>query len=359
MAKGLDVGTMNITCARKSGDRINFTQQRNSFVEIEYSDIAENMLARSDVLYVKRDNHVYIVGEDALNFANVFNAQTRRPMSAGILSRKEKSAIPMIKLIVDKLLKKAGEPGEPCYFVCPANPVDSDLDTLYHQKTLQSLVEQQGYKAFPLNEGMACVYSELQDRNFTGLGISWGAGMTNVCLSYYAVPVMQFSVARGGDWVDRQASIATGTPIDKVTSRKERGLTLDFETKAGELEGALCVYYENLIDYVVKHIEREVSNKNVEEGLSIPVAITGGTSQPRGFADLLFKKLRKASLPFEVSEVRVSSEPIFSIVRGALVAALAEEGGEGAPHAAGQPVVRAKGHVPRPKPARVVKPRSK
>jgi hypothetical protein len=327
MAKGLDVGTMNITCARKKEDRIVFTQQRNTFVEIEYSDIAERMLARSDVLHIKKDNKVFIVGEDALNFANIFNTETRRPMSLGILSRKEKDAIPMLQLIIERLLQ--GSDGkEPVYYVVPANPVDSDLDTLYHQKTVGALIERLGLKAHPINEGMAAVYSELKDNNFTGMGISWGAGMTNVCLSYYAVPVMQFSVARGGDWIDRQAAAATGQPVDKVTWRKERGVRLDFTSKAGDIEGALNVYYENHVDYVVKHIAREVRKKNVQEGLAVPVTITGGTMQPEGFEKLLLEKLRAADLPFEVSAVQRSTEPIFSIVRGALVAALSEEGGE-------------------------------
>jgi hypothetical protein len=348
MAKGVDVGTMNITSGRKRDDRIIFTQQRNTFVEIEYSDIAERMLARSDVLHIKKDNHVYIVGEDALNFANIFNTETRRPMSQGILSRKEKSAIPMLQLIIERLLGPPDAKGEPVYYVVPANPVDAELDTLYHTKTCGALIDRLGYKATPINEGMATVYSELKDNNFTGMGISWGAGMTNVCLAYYAVPVMQFSVARGGDWIDRSAAAATGQSVDKVTWRKERGLSLDFESKLGDVEGALNVYYENHIDYVVKQIAKEVSKKNVQEGLAVPVAITGGTSQPRGFEKLLLEKLRAADLPFEVSEVRPSQEPIFSVVRGALVAALSEEGGEapakGEKHAAKAHTPKAKGH---------------
>ncbi|MGQ0536329.1 MAG: hypothetical protein ACT4PT_09675, partial [Methanobacteriota archaeon] len=237
------------------------------------------------------------------------------------------SAIPMIQLIVERLLGKPSESGEPCYFNVPANPVDEDLDTLYHQKTLAGLVERAGYTPHPINEGMAVVYSELGQEKFTGLGISWGAGMTNVCLSYYAVPVMQFSVGRGGDWIDRQVSIATGVPVDKVTARKEKGVTLNWESKIGDIEGALSVYYENLVDYVVKHISKEVSRKNVEEGLKIPVAITGGTCQPRGFDKLLKEKLEEAELPFEVDRVIMSDDPLFSVVRGDLVAALSEEDG--------------------------------
>jgi len=342
MAKGLDVGTMNITCAQREEDKIVFTQQRNTFVQVEYSDIAERMLSRSEVLHIRRDGEVFIVGEDALNFANIFNTETRRPMSQGILSRKEKSAIPMLQLIIERLLGEPGRKGEPVYVVVPANPVDADLDALYHSKTVTALVDRLGYAAHPINEGMALVYSELQDNNFTGMGISWGAGMTNVCLSYCAVPVMQFSVGRGGDWIDRSAAAATGLPVDKVTWRKERGLKLDFGSKVGDIDGALNVYYENHIDYVVQHIAREVKRKNVDENLQVPVAIAGGTCQPAGFDRLLAEKLQAAGLPFQIADVRRSDEPIFSPVRGALVAALSEEGGETPIKAVKRPAQQAK-----------------
>ena len=97
MARGIDVGTMNIVSAKQDGNETVFVSQRNSFVEIDYSDMAERMLSRSDVLHIRKDDNVYVVGDDALNFANIFNEETRRPMKHGILSSEEKSAIPMIK----------------------------------------------------------------------------------------------------------------------------------------------------------------------------------------------------------------------------------------------------------------------
>ncbi|MFB6295691.1 MAG: hypothetical protein ABEH66_02475, partial [Halobacteriales archaeon] len=215
MAKGLDVGTMNILSARQEGSETVFVQQRNSFVELDYSDMAEQMLSRSEVLHIRKDDQVYIVGDDALNFANIFNTETRRPMQHGILSSDEQSAIPMIKLIIEQVVGEPDRPDERLFFSTPADPIDSELSTLYHQKTLESILADEGYDPEPINEGMAVIYSELADNDFTGLGISFGAGMTNVCLAYYAVPVMRFSIARGGDWIDEQAAQATGTPVDK------------------------------------------------------------------------------------------------------------------------------------------------
>jgi len=325
MATGLDIGTMNIISAQQDGAETVFRQQRNTFVELEYSDMAEQMLSRSEVLHIKRGDEVYVVGDDALDFANIFNSETRRPMQTGILSSDEKSALPMIRLIMERVVGEPDRDGETLFFSSPADPIDSELTTLYHEKTLESILADLGYEPDPINEGMAVIYSELADNDFTGLGISFGAGMTNVCLAYYAVPVMRFSIARGGDWVDTQAAQATGTAVDKITSIKESDFSLDFESDVGGVEGALSIYYDNLLDYVIEHLAREVDEEDVEEGLDVPVVVTGGTASPDGFGDLFEERLNEANLPFSVSGVSRASEPLYSVARGALVAARSEE----------------------------------
>jgi len=325
MPKGLDVGTMNLLSAQQDGNETVFVQQRNSFVEIDYSDMAEQMLSRSDVLHIKKGDQVYIVGDDALNFANIFNEETRRPMEAGILSSDEKSAIPMIKLITEQVVGEPQRPNERLFFSVPADPIDADTSTLYHQKTVESLLGDMGYDPEPINEGMAVIYSELANREFTGLGVSFGAGMTNVCLAYYAVPVMKFSIARGGDWIDEKAAQATGTPVDKVTSIKEEDFRLDFETDVGGIEGALSIYYDNLLDYVIEKIIEEVDDEDIEEGLDVPVVVTGGTSSPDGFENLFAERLGEAPIPFSVRDVSRANNPMYSVAQGALVAARSEE----------------------------------
>ncbi len=325
MAKGLDVGTMNIIAAERHGDKTTLTQQRNLFVEIEYSDVAEKMLARSDVLYIKKDNQVYIVGEDALNFANIFNTATRRPMQRGILSRDEKSAIPMMRLIIERLVGKPKKANELIYYTSPARPIDTGQDVLYHQKMVESILRKIGYNPKVINEGMAVVYSELADNQFSGMGLSFGAGMTNLCLAHYGVPVTTMSVARGGDWIDQNVAEATGVTKDKVTAIKEREFEINLDAQLGEVQGALTIYYENLIEYVIRTLQRELTRAKVEEGLVVPIAITGGTSAPKGFKELFEKKISEVSLPFEVGKIKMARSPLYSVAMGTLVAARAEE----------------------------------
>lgn len=172
---------------------------------------------------------------------------------------------------------------------------------------------------------MAVIYSELADLDFTGLGVSFGAGRTNVSLAYYAVPVMRFSIARCGDWIDEQAAKATGTPVDKVTAGKEDGISLDFKTDIDGVVGALSIYYDNLLDYVIENVIAEVDDDDVEEGLDVPVVVTGGTARPDGFGTLFEERLESANLPFSVSGVQRVRDPMDSVARGALVAARSEE----------------------------------
>jgi len=111
-----------------------------------------------------------------------------------------------------------------------------------------------------------------------------------------------------------------------VTSIKEDDFELDFRTDVGGVEGALAIYYENLLDYVIENISREVDEEDVEEGLDVPVVVTGGTSSPNGFEDLFADHLADASIPFSISGVRSADEPMYSVASGALVAARSEEG---------------------------------
>jgi hypothetical protein len=55
MAKGLDIGTMNIICSEREEEDVVFTQQRNAFLELESSDLTKTMLDSAKVLYIEKD----------------------------------------------------------------------------------------------------------------------------------------------------------------------------------------------------------------------------------------------------------------------------------------------------------------
>ena len=324
MAKGLDIGTMNIICAEKDREDIVFTQQRNAFMELDSSDLTKTMLDTSKVLYIEKDGGISLLGEDAFKFATIFEKEARRPMTHGIISPKEKEAIPIMKLIVERVLGQPRNQNEILYISTPANPVDTDMNVLYHKKTMEALTKGLKYETHVIDEGLAVIYSELADYNFTGIGISVGAGLTNVTLAYLATPLMSFSIGRGGDWIDSEVAKSVGMPKEHITHAKEEISKLNKEIKMGSIEGALTVHYDALMTYVIKHLDQRLSEITPPK-VAFPVAIAGGSAEPQGFFEMFEKKLREAKLRVELSKIKHVKDPILSVARGCLIAARTQE----------------------------------
>ena len=324
MAKGLDIGTMNIICAQKDRDDIVFTQQRNAFMDLDSNDLTKNMLDTSKVLYIEKENGISLIGEDAFKFATIFEKIARRPMTHGIISPKEKEAIPIMKLIVERVLGQPGSKNEILYISTPADPIDADMNVLYHKKTMEALAKSLKYETHAIDEGLAVIYSELADYDFTGIGISVGAGMTNVTLAYMATPLMSFSIARGGDWIDEQVAKATGMPKEHITHSKEKISKLNKEVKMGSIEGALTIYYDALMTYVIKNLDRKLAEITPPK-VAFPVAIAGGSATPEGFFELFEKKLREAKLRVDLAKIKHVRDPLLSVARGCLIAARTQE----------------------------------
>ncbi|MCK5111991.1 MAG: hypothetical protein KAQ84_00475 [Thermoplasmatales archaeon] len=324
MAKGLDIGTMNIICAEREGEDVVFMQQRNAFMNLDSSDLTKNMLDISKVLYIEEEKGISLLGEDAFKFATIFEKEARRPMTHGIISPKEKEAIPIMKLIVERVLGQPRNQNEVLYISTPANPVDTDMNVLYHKKTMEALTKGLKYETHVIDEGLAVIYSELADYNFTGIGISVGAGLTNVTLAYLATPLMSFSIGRGGDWIDEQVAKATAMPKEHVTHAKEKISKLNKEVKMGSIEGALTVYYDALMTYVIKNLDRKLSEITPPK-VAFPVAIAGGSAEPQGFFELFEKKLREAKLRVDLAKIKHVKDPLFSVARGCLIAARTQE----------------------------------
>ena len=76
MAKGLDIGTMNIVCASKDvknlQTEIQINSVRDAFLDMEADPTVLNMLKMGNVSFIQEDSHIYVLGETAINMANLF-----------------------------------------------------------------------------------------------------------------------------------------------------------------------------------------------------------------------------------------------------------------------------------------------
>jgi len=169
------------------------------------------------------------------------------------------------------------------------------------------------------------VYAELESSNYTGIGISCGGGLCNVCLAYLSVPVLSFSVNKGGDFIDTSAASATGDLINRIRITKEDSFHFNgyFADKTHQ---ALSIYYEDMIQTLVASMKEALLGSKSLPKLSrpIPLVLSGGSTLPKGFRDRFEKALLASDFPIVLSEVRVASNPLESTAKGALIAALSE-----------------------------------
>jgi actin-like ATPase involved in cell morphogenesis len=245
-AYGLDIGTSRMVSIKQ--DDQTGADQLNAFIAVSETQFLRDMLVKSHMAHTKIKDEIAVLGYDALQFANIFNSEIRRPMKQGLITSEEIYAIPVMKEIINLVLPRATEMAQPLCFSVPAPAQGFETGLVFHEGTLKRYLMGLGYKARSINEGMAVVVSELADENFTGIGISMGAGMCNICFSFLSVPVLVFSIARGGDDVDTSVARMMHETVNRVRVIKEE--SLDFSrTPKSNLENALIIYYEDLIRF--------------------------------------------------------------------------------------------------------------
>ena len=330
MSRGLDVGTSFIVLASENKSGIQYKDFRDAFYIIKPSTpVATKMIEKglSGKVFIKdNDGSFILLGKDAIEKAIERNDTAKRPMYKGVVSAKEKDAKRILSFILKEVAGKASEPNENIVFCIPAQPVDQedeDFDVGYHEDVVKTILAECGYLARAINEAEALCYAELETEDYTGIAISCGAGMTNVCVMLNGEPTVVFSTTKSGDWIDRMSAVATGEPDSVVQAEKEGGNFTIGEPVDNPVLSAVSAYYERLIDYTTKQLSEALNGHKSLPKFKNPltIVIAGGTSQAKGYVDLFHKKLIDNHFPLEIKEVRHASDPLHSVAKGCLIAA--------------------------------------
>ncbi len=324
-AVGLDVGTSRICRAQKVGDEFQYETQLNAFVTIPFSKITEGVLQREKVPHSVTGPEIVVHGNESDRFADLLNVETRRTMDKGLLNPAEPSSLDMLRKIMESMVERTSDRRKLCFTV-PAAPLGAEENLTYHETTVRQVLSDMGYQVKSINEGLAVVYAELESSNYTGIGISCGGGLCNVCVSYLSVPVLSFSIPRAGDYIDSNAASITGERANRVRIAKEDSFHFN-GFFADKLQQALSVYYDEMIQSLVGGMKQAFSNsRNLpRSNRPLPIVLSGGTALPEGFRGRFEKILVEAELPISMADIRMAADPLHTSAKGALVAALADE----------------------------------
>ncbi len=323
-ALGLDIGTSRIVVA--DGPKSQDTQtQLNAFVSVPASDMAETVLKQRNMVYERNCKNIYVYGNDSDFFASFLNTVARRPMQYGLLNPQEEMSQTILQLIVKRLIPQ-GRRGEMLCFSVPGKGQNANGNLVYHEAVLKNIFQGMGYRAKAINEGQAVVFSEMQDENFTGIGISFGGGMCNVSISFMSMPMITFSVPKGGDYIDENVASVLNESITRVRLFKEEKLDLSRAPKE-DLGQALHIYYDDVLQSLIDRLRLELKTSGQLPKIDRPMSIVlaGGTSKPAGFLQKFDSLLRQGGdFPVEIADVRMARDPLTTTAHGCYIAAMSE-----------------------------------
>ena len=352
MAKGLDLGTMFLV--KSTEDDIAggtaYAVERNVFLKAATTDDTEETLKENNWAYARHENDFYILGEDAIKLKNLLTVKSnsgnenlvatkiselRRPMQNGILNTgEEKLSVAIIQKLIANLVGEPAE-GETLCFCAPGDPVDSNLSVLFHKSMLTSFLSGLGYNVECIPEALAIIFSErpvVEDENeengeapFSGIAFSFGAGMCNVCFAYKKLPLINFSIARSGDWIDRESAKVAGVDISIITRYKEKNFDLTKVDMSDMRQAALDIFYQNMIEHALRNFAQKFNDLENQIDVPLEIVIAGGTASVTGFVDRFKKVLDETDLPFKVKAVRLAENPLYAVSNGCLIKALASE----------------------------------
>jgi hypothetical protein len=329
MSRGLDVGTSFIVLSSEKDGNIEYKDFRDAFYVIRpTTPVATKMIEKglSGKTFIKdTDGSFIILGKDAIEKAVERNDAAKRPMYRGVVSAKEKNAKRVLAFILKEVVGQSSEPGEKLVFCIPAQPVDQedeDFDVGYHEDVVKTVLAECGYDARAINEAEALCYSELEDDDYTGVAISCGAGMTNVCVMLNGEPTVVFSTTKSGDWIDRMSAVATGETDSVVQAEKEGGNFKIGEPNDNPVLSAVSSYYERLIDYTTKQLAFALTNHKSLPKFKNPlkIVVAGGTSQAQGYVENFKQKLEENNFPLPVKDVVHAADPLHAVSKGCLIA---------------------------------------
>ncbi|MDP1712604.1 MAG: hypothetical protein Q8K86_09115 [Candidatus Nanopelagicaceae bacterium] len=328
---GLDVGTKNVVLAyRDEHGKIKHRMEVNGFCRLNGDDaFVKRMLTQQSVPYLELNGGLLALGEKAEELSYAFNQTLQRPMSEGVVNGDEGEAIRIMSTVIRSLMTGVVTQGDSVIYYCiPGNALNAQLNVPYHQKVVQLIVD--GYagkgiklSSVPINEARALVLGQMKEP--TAIGISWGAGMTNISYCLYGLSVFEFSLVGSGDFVDREtARVVGGETTTSVCRYKEnklrdRKFTL-LKMPEDNVGRALYINYgilmENVIKGIVAGFKRNEHKARIER--PIPIVVGGGTASPEGFIDRFKEILAKQEVPFEVGEIKLADPILLSVADGCL-----------------------------------------
>ena len=145
--------------------------------------------------------------------------------------------------------------------------------------------------------------------------------MTNISVVHEGDPLVEFSVTRGGDFIDFSVGNALDVSPSLVQMEKEAGV--DLYNPSTKIMEAVSVYYTSVVNYTLQNIAYELKQREKELPIfrtPVPIVVSGGLSLAGGFVKKINEVLPGVDFPIKIGEVKRAEDPMRAVAAGCLLA---------------------------------------
>ena len=335
---GLDVGTSKIVAARKSGKEIQTAAQLNAFIPVPFSPVhrEDHPGPERHLLLPRRRRARSSTAPPPSASRTCSTPRCRRPMADGLLNPREKSAMPVLEAILaDHGAQGADQRRDPLLLRARgdrrARSRSSPTTRPPCAGTSRRLrLPRGGHQRGPGRDLLRARGPELHRHRHL---LRRRHVQRHPRLPVDPLASCSASPRAATSSTPRWASVVDEHATRVKVSRK-RASTSPSRPRTSSRRRSTSTTRTSWRPWWSRSARRIAkAEKLPETDRPLPIVLSGGTAKPRGFKELFERTLRARTLPIEVAEVRMATDPLTATARGALIAAHVREVGRGPPAA--------------------------
>lgn len=294
MSIGLDLGSTQFRSLRRHGSRLIGRQCPCVYAIIADTPTNRRMIERDDLPYFELDRELVLIGDAAVTWADHAPIALRSLLPDGRFPADDGLAREILGFLLDAVVPSATFPQEICAVTIPGEllPRDPHPERMFFTQ----LIQNRGYQPVIVGQGFAAVLAELEDANFSGIGMCLGASQCEFALVQCGAEVARCSIPWGtADIVNEEHSV-------------DEQLVTDF-----------------LVELLLEAGLR-ISQNNGFRVVSQPLTIicNGGIVQRPDFEERLHHAWQRATWPVPIRAIRIATDAQYTIARGCLIQAKLE-----------------------------------
>ena len=334
MPVAIDLGTSCFRSLREIDGKLMARRCPAVYLAVDDAPAEHRLLDQAAIPYLSCDEGLIVVGEPALELAQIVKRPCIPLLPHGQLPQQDPLTRQVIAAVIETLLPPGS--GTECATILPT-ACGTAAALLDQQMFFERLLRLRGYRPQVVSAGGAGILAGLGTSAFTGLSIAWGASGAMISIGHRGHIIGETTSALGGDWIDEHFARQS----EQFLWDADGNQYLDRQSVAQWKKQAApsILNPQNRNEGLLTDLYREMLRDTLTQGVKLcqktpwaatlpkplPLVCTGGPTRINGFPILLRHLLQAVRFPLEIAEIRTLGEDEFATARGSLIRVLINE----------------------------------